>query len=525
MKTGGQTHPGQPDAVDGARLDKLRELTRSGREPGHAAARQEGDSVHIHGMWYQSSPHPRVGSRDSNFRQHLASAFITEVAGTSNLPPNVDAHLWTDRRNLKALYTPIVRSNLSELEIPHSMISRTHLKIHLEGEIEALISNFPDPEHRKMFSELFNHPATINIGFRSDIVRLLYGILYTKASVKSGGGKESEFNVHVDIDTLDAGMAKKATKQGFAAYKSGFVDQDFENAKLNLKAAHVSLSQRTVGAGVSPPPSKNEFDKLITQPQKSWSRSIPVDNSSGKPVKISESLRSEGYGTLNKANDVIGMSPHHHEAVQVAKNTLKLLKTGMYDNLDESADFSALEHFERKIQYFGGMLHMMNANGVPDEMNAPSQAELLDYFRLSEKIRKLKPELQAEVNKRSDIIKSNGSSDAEIEAARTQIKAIRNVYKLSGSFIEAFVNKHSYFSQIANVPDSGNPEFKRLFESMLGFDEVSASSGGWKADRLDIDEIELGIDNEGIDFEDGVDALANMRKMIKPSTTDDLDVM
>ncbi len=472
-------------------------------------------------MWYQSSPHPRVGSGDSNFRQRLASAFITEVAGTSNLPPNVDAHLWTDRRNLKALYMPIVRSNLSELEIPHSMISKTHLKIHLEGEIEELISNFPNSEHRKIFSELFNHPATINIGFRSDIVRLLYGILYTKASVKSGRGEESEFNVHVDIDTLDAGMAKKATKQGFEARGLGFVDRNFENAKLNLKATHVSLSQRTVGARISSPPSKNEFDELIRQPQKSWSGSIPVDNSSGKPVKISESLRSEGYGTLNKANDVIGMSPHHHEAVQVAKNTLKFLKTGIYDHLDESADFFALEHFEGRIQYFGELLHAMNTN----EVTAPSQAELLDYFRLSEKIRKLKPELQAEVNKRSDIIKSNGSGDAEIEAARTQIKAIRNVYKLSGSFIEAFVNKHSYFSQIANVPERGNPEFKRLFESILGFDEVSASSGDWKADRLDIDELGLGIDSESIDFDDGVDALANMKKMIRPSTTDDLDVM
>ncbi len=120
-------------------------------------------AVHLHSHWLQPRERPSVPNSDSRFRGALAEAYLVAARSAQEAPANVDSHFWTDRQNAMALLTPVVFPNLTELEIPHSMLALSPLKVHFEPELDEAVSRV-GPQLRSVLRECLHHPATANMG-------------------------------------------------------------------------------------------------------------------------------------------------------------------------------------------------------------------------------------------------------------------------------------------------------------------------------------------------------------------------
>lgn len=473
----------------GSSMAALLHRSRAQQDNSSRNKRLGNDTVHIHGMWFHPNSKDRLQAQDRESMDRLRTAHTTVTNATRNIPSNFNAHLWTDRKSMRALYMPVIRSGQPELEIPHAMISNSHVSIHLAGEIESLISRFDGP-HKRTLEELFNHPANINIGFRSDIFRLLYTILYSEKANESGIHEADEFNIHLDIDAMRVAEEHKK-------------EQDTGHSSFGGKAS--------------------------------------------QPVHIPDQLHRSGYGTLSKGdNDVLGASPRHFNAIGVAEATLALLKEGTWESFavffdDPSSALNSgigttFRKHDLEIKHYAGELHALNRKSDDLPQKILSQEDILDYFRLAEKIRQSKPTLQTKVDELADVIENN-KNQKEVAAARMELKAINNVYDTCGKFIEAYVNKHSYLPQVTHTPRYNSPEFnqmaggfKHLLEPMFGDYEFGAfrtfqdSDKSWRAGILSFNRGKLNVtDNDVADFEERAKAFRGIRNMIKASTTDELD--
>lgn len=449
------------------------------------------DTVHIHGMWYQPTSRPRVTSRDQKFRGKLVTAYLDMVHGASDLPPNVKAHLWTDRKSMHALYMPAVKPNGGEIEIPHSMLAKAPLSVHLEGEIEELIAKVPYKELRTQLEALHNHPAGENIGLRSDLVRLLYGILYSENAEGAKDGQEAEFNIHIDIDTLAATHPEKAAiqlNQNHTKRLSGL-----QRAKLELQAMHKSLETMKLPAKPAPL-SKEEIAALAGRPQKSWSAHVPLKKA-GSTVVIPDKLRKRGYVAhnhkyvaYNDENDLLGMVPGHPNAIKVANRTYRLLKNGNFK--PGLSDLGV--HFFRPYIFFGNILekkvklfHRLNGGVNEPKSKALNQQQVVDYFRLAEKIRRMRPALQEKMNALTLIARDETRIAQERDTAKMRIEALRSIYKASCKLVESFVNKSSYYPQIAASSMKTYKDFRKLLQPILGIEPQYVTTDSWKGNPLE----------------------------------------
>jgi hypothetical protein len=456
----------------------------SSSQAGGLSAPKNG-TVHVHAMWYQPTPLPRVTSRDQHFRGKLIAAYIGMTNGTRDLPPNVKAHLWTDRKSMHALYMPVAKSNGVEIELPHSMLARAPLSVHLDGEIEELIAQVPDKELRTMFEELYNHPAGENIGLRSDVVRLLYGILYSENTEKATDGLEPEINMHVDIDTLAAINSEKAGKQ--LGQGNVMLLGDLQKAKLELRAMHKSLEGMKLSAKPAPL-SKEEVAALADRPQKSWSIPAPMGKSTGAQVVIPDKLHKRGYMMDGIENDVLAMAPGHRKAVMVAKQTHHLLKTGNYKpNLffDPRVDLKTYKAIQISLQKYAKLFHSLNGGVDMPESKVLDQQHVVDYFRQAEKIRQMKPVLQEKMDALSLIARDETRIAQERDIAKMQIEALRSIYETATELVESFVNKSSYFPQAATSAREMVDDFLELSKLVFGAVPDSAHSDSWKGGRLE----------------------------------------
>jgi len=441
------------------------------------------DTVHVHGMWYQPTPLPRVTSRDQKFREKLVTAYIGMADGTMDMPSNVKAHLWTDRKSMHALYMPVVKSNGTEIELPHSMLAKAPVSVHLEGEIEKLISQVQDKKLRTKLNEIYNHPAGENIGMRSDLVRLLYGILHSENAQGSKNKQKVEFNIHIDIDTLAATNSEKAVEQLVPdndSYLNGL-----QRAKIELQVMHKSLEAMKLPEK-SEHPSKEDVIALAERPQKSWSVQAPVERS-GSPVVIPDKLQKRGYVSHVHANHILGITPSHKKAIEVAKRTHRLLKTG---NLKSGISDLRLKHdpnfnfYETTAKDRINLLHGLNSSETIAKSKTLNQQQATDYFRLAEKIRQMRPALQEKMDALTRIARDETNNVQERNVAKMQIEALRSIYETSSDLVESFVNKTSYFPQVATFSLNAYQDFLKLFQPVFGTDPQYVTTDSWKGQAL-----------------------------------------
>ena len=472
------------------------------------------DTVHVHGMWYQPTPLPRVTSRDQKFREKLVAAYIGMENGTRDLPPNVKAHLWTDRKSMHALYMPVVKSNGTEIELPHSMLAKAPVSVHLEGELEELIAQVQDKELRTTLKEIHNHPAGENIGLRSDLVRLLYGILYSENTKGAKGEQKTEFNMHIDIDTLAEANFTKVLNQQSPGISSR--PDELQRAKIELQAMHKSLEMMKLPEKPEPL-SKEEVAVLADRPQKSWSVQTSVEKS-GSPVVIPNKLQKRGYVVHKRENDIIGMIPGHQKAIKVANRTHCLLKTGNFKSeLSELWVNSNRTYINcnNSLRELINLFHRLNGGLKIPESKALDQKKVIDYFRLAEKIRKMRPELQKIMNALTFIARDETQNMQERDTAKMRIEALRAIYKASCSLVESFVNKSSYFPQVATSSREEYEEFLKLLQPVFDVDPPYVTTNSWKGVALESTE-----ENSYAGSEYEVQAMyvfAEIKAMIRPS--------
>jgi hypothetical protein len=328
-----ETSPVQPASKKSAPLGIFGDLPQrpSSNSAKSKGARELGKKgTHVHGMWYQAAPHERVASENPRFRKDLAGAYLTMTDGVSASPNNVDGHLWTDRRTLRALYMPT-----GEVEIPHSMIARGPVAIHVKGELGDLIDNEENEATRKTFQKLHNHVAGENIGARSDIERLAYTTLYSSQKTDASSPAEAdEINVHMDIDTMDSVNVDRAivATGGEVGEKSPAPDS-LDAAKVRLMAMKHSIE--TVSLPPVPPPMTDKtLADLAAQPQRSWSARSPAVTATS--VSASETqqdaspsrARVQKYqlSTRGSENDVVLGVPGNRVSIRTAQNTIRSLQ-------------------------------------------------------------------------------------------------------------------------------------------------------------------------------------------------------
>lgn len=478
------------------------------------------DTVHVHAMWYQPSPLPRVTSRDQHFREKLITAYVDMTNGTRDLPPNVKAHLWTDRQSMHAFYVPVAKSNGAEIEPPHSMLAKAPVTVHLDGEIEDLIAQVQDKKLRTQLAKLHHHPAGENIGLRSDLIRLLYGILYSENKKKTKGGQGAEINMHVDIDALAAINSEKAVKQSSQGYVGHL--RGLQRAKFNLRAMHKSLKGMEFPEKPAPL-SKKEVATLADRPQRSWSRPmlVPVEKSAGSSAVIPNDVHKRGYVVDGLENDILGMVPGHQKAIKVATQTHHLLKTGNYKQrlFDRRINLEPYKAHKSSLQEYAKLFHTLNCGVDMPKSQALDQQHVVDYFRLAEKIRQMKPALQEKMNASTIIARDETRIAQEREIAKMRIEALRFIYEASNKLVESFVNKSSFFPQVATSSPEMTNGFRKLSETVFGMKPQPASIGSWKGGTLESVERNK-YDGPEYKAQEKL-VFKEIKAMIRPRSTDD----
>lgn len=486
------------------------------------AAAPDTDKVHVHGMWYQPSPQPRITSRDQHFREKLIAAYMGMANTATDLPPNAKAHLWTDRKSMHSLYMPVAKSNGSEIELPHSMLAKAPVSVHLDGEIEKLISQVSNKKLTAKLEKLLNNTAGENIGLRSDLARLLYGSLYSESAKKNKGKENTEINIHIDVDTLAATNMEKGAKQ-LGQDRVGNLD-DMQRAKIHLLAMHQSLENMNFPEK-SKPLSKEEVAVLAEQPQKSWSTFNPVEKPAEDPLAIPASLRKLGVVADSGENDVLGMIPHHKKAFKVAEKTLHVLETGKYKikrGLPREIARAYKEH-EKHVQEYAKFFHRLNGKEDIPESRTLDQKYVVDYFRLAEEIRKMKPALQEKMDALTRIAQDKTKSEQEQGIAKMKIDVLQSIYRASVRLTGSFVNKSSYFPQTETSTKKTSEKFQNFSNLVFGVKPPTAFTGSWKGGALDTDEINNYDRNSPQYKAQEKLVFADIKVMIRSRSTDDYE--
>ncbi len=487
-------------------------------------------------MWYQASPHERVTSENPRFRERLATAYLTMTHTALRLPGNADAHLWTDRRNLRALYMPI-----GEVEIPHSMIARGPVSVHVAGELEGLIDDKAGVGLRD-FRKLNAHPAGENIGLRSDIERLAYTTLYTSPHDRAAGAPEAsgELNIHADIDTLesaetarlrnvrltddlDDALAKAvmAKKPQFSSLEkaddldgaesddldesevgdldgsetddldstgSDDLDREKFDALVDEMEKLMAMKQEIDGLKLPAKPpllDPNARLALISQPQKSWFRpplaqppAARVPSDAKIDPQVIEDLRMGGLSTRDGENDILVVAPQSNAARRIARTIVERLE-GQDDPVETFSNLATdyRDDAHSIARYLGSL-----DGHLPDARPREEQTRiLLDYFRLAERIRKLKPALQEKLDGLSAIAGSKTMHRADRAAAKHKARALTRIYARSTQLLENFVNMSTYVAQVEHSSSRG-PE--KLMKALLGAKAEATTTDSWKGGSL-----------------------------------------
>jgi hypothetical protein len=396
--------------------------------------------------------------------------------------------------------------------------------VHLEGELEHLIAQVQDQELRSKFMYLLNHPIGENIGSRSDIIRLLYGVLYLERSDHTDGSQNAEFNIHMDIDNLEAlsferaRRALKIKKRRWLRRPRGF--SDIERKQIQLKAMEKSIAAPPA-AGKLPPSLKEKIAKVLDRLPKLWGL---ASNPTDQPVAITDELRILGYFSNNMENNVLGISPFHPTALSIVEQTYWQLQTG--GSIDPAPSDRANAAFiaitAPELRDAAKDLYNMR-HGTPEHNDFPDfdQDRMVDYFRLAEGICQIKDQIQDTINEMIDAIGRVSSSQQEKDALSARVLAISAIYDTSSDLVYYFINLNTYSPQISNFSIDEYQVMRRMSRSIFGSKPPSIiGTGTWKGGSLTIHGVKY--DFNDVTPEDMRLAFDQITGMIRARTTDDL---
>lgn len=493
-------------------------------------------AVHVHTMWYvPPSREPRpFWHNDRKSRQKLVEAYLGLARGTRDVPGNADVHLWTDRRSMHPLLIPLTLDNGVEVELPHSMLARGRIKLHHRGELDALIAQIPDEKLRTCLSALHHHPIGQNIGALTDIVRLIYGLLYSESPVdikpadwkdnflrgveklgaplNAGRGKrqsvdddsEQEINIHIDFDTLAATDYYKAGAQmGLNVLRPDLLHgrrAQFDMARLVSRHLASSLPEpRTVQAEAASAHADEaayagDADVITAVPPARLPQpktAAPSSENMPGTMRIPRNMVKRGINPYGSEIDVLAIVPGHPRAVAVSKKMLHGLQTGHYrSGMSPNEMGRTMTRYIGYKSLAGNFAHKMRKldgkrAGIPG--GVPGHATTLDYYRLAERIRQLEERLQDEVNA-ALAIAGNADYDDETRASgRQRAAALTEIFRWSTDMIAAMVNQTTYFPQMANAPrrNARVSEVAEFAKSVFGAVPVSLREGSaWGKARL-----------------------------------------
>lgn len=487
-------------------------------------------SIHVHGMWFEplSKEPRRLMYNDSQYRLQLITAYLQMVNGTRELPDNADVHLWTDRQTMHALLMPLTLSNGSEIEMPHSMLARSKLKLHYEGELEALISQISDKDLRMQLLKLYYHPVRLNIGALTDIVRLTYGLLYTESGkaldkprnrvfklIKNlrakldeklqrphpGNKKElpsDEINIHIDIDTLAVTEYHKTTERlNRPAFEHRYLDRpeaQLDMAKMAWKSTEASLANlkfpevrsRQADEEIWPAPAPVDDDGIHPAGERETAK-VPQpgtasENAVSVMAEIPNSLKERGINPYGREIDVLGIIPGHDKAIAAGKKMHQVLTKGQYKVGMSANEMGHLVRtyigYKRDVQIAAKKMHELDGKPV-GTAGKLDQAAIITYFRLAERIRQLRPLLQEKVDALRAVYEDDTKSNEERSSSSSRMAALTYIYRLSTKLIAGLVNKSTYFPQIAKAPrrEKKITELEEFGKTVFGSTPISISSG------------------------------------------------
>ncbi len=142
----------------------------------------------LHTMWYRRSrAEPSI---DGNaFHTSLFEAYTSMHQALDNASTLVSSgHLWTEHQSDADILAPLVKKRANQ---------RLPLHVHTIKELGVFIEA-QQPSVARLIKRLQELPATENIGLRSDIERMVYGIVYKIED----SAAEHQVNIHLDVDAL-----------------------------------------------------------------------------------------------------------------------------------------------------------------------------------------------------------------------------------------------------------------------------------------------------------------------------------
>ena len=398
-----------------------------------------GDAVDMHAIWYSRAALEPSTNGNTAFRKELAKSYLGLIDGMHGTPANMQAHLWTDRKSLHALYTPVVQANGVEIEIPHSMIDHrlSRVKVQQEPDLLAMLDAIEDDTLRQDLKKLYFHPARVNIGFLADVIRVI---------VTQAHARRREFfrrmNVYTDRDSM-ADVALQRDHE--AAGGEGDPPEGLDAAKLSIRAM-----------AKTPP-------------------AVP-------DATVPEEIQTYGYALNCRENDILAAVPGAKRSKDVVRKMLRTANAVKYTRpsaREKDAVKVYTEGIQQSIAYFRS-LRSGRENEPPPTHTDPEEA--LSAFALAERVRALRPELQ----KRIDDLEATARDtmdDGLSERCIVEAAALRSVYGRYNEHTEHFVNLCTYLPQTSLQIVKANDALFDFYQGVFNaVPRVFDSESGWKGE-------------------------------------------
>jgi hypothetical protein len=417
-------------------------------------------------MWFASRWRRLTPSSNAAFRDALIEAFLELRAGAIARKQNVGLHLWTDRANNLPFHYPLTTRRAGDVVLSQSVIESKSVAIHNANELQSLVDRESDPTLREALKWLMNHPANANIGFRSDVTRLVYLLLYARKREESDhAAPPSQLNVHVDKDVLE---------------------------DLNRSSrAPLSMADRWDTADLT--------------------------------FAIGESLKALGFFSRSGENSAFAIMPGHVAGRKMAESMRRTVGTGTFvpgkgGPQGVVVRSGAYKTFEKEVCRTSAFLARITGHATPNE--ALDTMSVVDHFRLAERIRQETPMIQYTMDR---ILER--SADPQLPHPQRQqllrrAAALDVIYRESGKLIVNFVNLNTFVPMVQNasVPDL---EMARFFRRYLGaLPSVSSTAKSWRSGALATGDVSL--PHESVGPADLRDAFDHIKRVMVSQTDDDL---
>lgn len=395
------------------------------------------------------------------------------VDAMQGAPPNVNAHLWTDRKDDQALRISFAGPNGTEIEIPHSMLDSPKLRVsvHLQKELQTMVDKAPEPM-RKTMREIQTHSVNENVGLRSDVIRQIVTTLYRRPEAET----DMALNVYADCDTV----------------RDMVNQRNFSVLRKARKAAENAPSGSD--SGPTPLPDIVEEPKSGT-PQHAKLTALALHQSLKSAQRtqctIPKTIQATGFANYLNENDVIAAIPGSEAALVIAQNIESGMSNFSYRELESVRDESLkkeIAEYEHVVRLTMHNLSVWN-EGVTEPLQGPlptpTPEQILKMFHLAQQVLNIRPKLQEQIQeldeKAKAIDKNNASQLEERLKLTAQILSLVSVFNTCSGLIEGAVNLITYVPQVANATQENSDSLCHLLQAVVGAaPRIFNSDSAWK---------------------------------------------